>query len=372
MAGGIPAILPPNKIQELSVTDSLVTLSSICLPDFLFYLRFILMFNHVACYLLGCRVTKSRFDSIEPAIIVAVYTTEISQEGVTMVDFEWYRSFICIFKHNSVSLAAKARIMTQPALSQHLASLEAEVGELLFTRTTRKLIPTERGKQLYSLLAPYIDMLEEKTQELRINPSSTTKTIKIGTTQELFTEKILAHLSKMNLNTITYFRDADELLELLREDRVDIILTNKKSTTPGIEYLPLKEEEFVIVAPFKTVVPDFTHLKDMEQWLLQQRWISYDLELPLIRKYWKEFFKASPQIIPVHVIPNLHLILSAIVEGEGLSVLPTYMLNDNKVTEPKWRIVSEQMIVRNELLVGFKYKHKHQSFINEFLNYLND
>lgn len=78
-------------------------------------------------------MTKSRFDSIEPAIIVAVYTTEISQEGVTMVDFEWYRSFICIFKHNSVSLAAKARIMTQPALSQHLAFLEAEVGELLFT-----------------------------------------------------------------------------------------------------------------------------------------------------------------------------------------------------------------------------------------------
>lgn len=91
--------------------------------------------------------------------------TEISLEGVIMVDFEWYRSFISIYKHNSVSLAAKARIMTQPALSQHLAFLEAEVGEQLFTRTTRKLIPTERGKQLYSLLAPHIDSLEEKTRK---------------------------------------------------------------------------------------------------------------------------------------------------------------------------------------------------------------
>lgn len=63
-----------------------------------------------------------------------------------MVNFEWYRSFIAIYKNNSVSQAAKIRIMTQPAMSQHLASLEAEVGEQLFTRASRKLVPTERGK----------------------------------------------------------------------------------------------------------------------------------------------------------------------------------------------------------------------------------
>ncbi|WP_052098282.1 helix-turn-helix domain-containing protein [Paenibacillus stellifer] len=78
-----------------------------------------------------------------------------------MVDFEWYRSFVYIYKYNSVSQAAKTRIMTQPAMSQHLASLEAEVGEPLFIRTARKMIPTERGKELYSQLAPLIESLEE-------------------------------------------------------------------------------------------------------------------------------------------------------------------------------------------------------------------
>lgn len=55
-----------------------------------------------------------------------------------MVDFEWYRSFVSIYKHGSVSEAARTRMMTQPAMSQHLASLEAEVGEPLFTRAPRK------------------------------------------------------------------------------------------------------------------------------------------------------------------------------------------------------------------------------------------
>ena len=50
--------------------------------------------------------------------------------------------------------------MTQSAMSQHLAALEAETGEALFTRNPRRMVPTERGKELYSLppnnLAVYV------------------------------------------------------------------------------------------------------------------------------------------------------------------------------------------------------------------------
>lgn len=285
-----------------------------------------------------------------------------------MVDFEWYRSFIAIFTHNSVTEAAKTRIMTQPAMSQHLASLEAQVGEQLFIRTARKLIPTERGKELYSHLAPHIESLEEKTMDLNQQLSSMMKMIKIGTTQELFTEKVMSHLSRLDLNTITYFGDADKLLELLKEDCVDIILTTKKFLTPGIEYVRLMVENFVVVAPFETIVPEFKHVKDMELWLSKQKWISYGLELPMIRGYWKEFFKTGPIINPIHVIPSLHLILKAIEAGAGISLLPTYILKHQKVIMPRWKILFEHMIVDKEILLGFKSKHKHGHVINKFIN----
>ncbi|WP_082866847.1 LysR family transcriptional regulator [Paenibacillus elgii] len=61
-------------------------------------------------------------------------------------------------------------MMTQPAIIQHLASLEAEAGESFFIRTSRKIIPTERGKQLYSQLAPLIESLEETTMALNPFP----------------------------------------------------------------------------------------------------------------------------------------------------------------------------------------------------------
>ncbi|NBD27997.1 LysR family transcriptional regulator [Paenibacillus glycinis] len=284
-----------------------------------------------------------------------------------MVDFEWYRSFIAIFKHNSVSVAAKTRMMTQPTMSQHLASLEAEIGELLFTRTTRKLSPTERGKQLFSFLLPHIESLEEKTMELKLRFSPKMKTIKIGTTPELFNDNIMARMSRMDLKTINYFDDADQLPELLSEDRVDIIITTKKFLTPGIEYVRLREAHFVIVVPIDLDVPEFANLKEKEQWLLKQQWISYGLELPIIRWYWKEFFKTSPQITPIHVIPNMHLILGAVGEGLGVSLLPTYMLKEDETTEPKWRTLFEHLNIRSDVLIGFQSKHKHVSVINEFI-----
>ena len=99
-----------------------------------------------------------------------------------MIDFEWYRSFIYIYKYNSVSEAARTRIMTQPAMSQHLASLEAEVGEPLFIRTARKMIPTERGKELYSQIAPLIESLESATLSFKSTSLPTLSILRIGYT----------------------------------------------------------------------------------------------------------------------------------------------------------------------------------------------
>jgi DNA-binding transcriptional LysR family regulator len=280
-----------------------------------------------------------------------------------MVDFEWYRSFVYIYKYNSVSEAAKARIMTQPAMSQHLASLEAEVGEPLFTRTSRKMVPTERGKELYSQLAPLIESLEETSLSFHSTSLPTLSIIKIGSAIEYYYENILPKLNEYNTCTVSHFGTADKLLELLKEDKVDIIITSQKYQSPGIEYLNLCEEEFVIVAPKQLEIPENLDLKSKEQWLLSQKWISYGLDLPIIRRLWREHFKKRPIIKPNHVIPNLHLILRAIENGMGISLIPTYILV-NSMHEEKSKVIFEELKVTNKLYIAYKTKNKHLPEIN--------
>jgi DNA-binding transcriptional LysR family regulator len=288
-----------------------------------------------------------------------------------MVDFEWYRSFIYIYKHNSVSEAAKTRIMTQPAMSQHLAALEAEVGEPLFIRTSRKMVPTERGKEVYSQLAPLIESLEETTINFKATSLPTHSVIRIGTAHEFYNEKILPQLRNYETCTISHFGEADKLLELLKEDKVDIIITSKKFQTPGIEYVTLCDEEFVIVAPKQMKIHDDANHKLKEQWLSSQDWISYGLDLPIIRRFWREHFKKRPIIKPTHVIPNLHMILKAIENSAGLSLIPTYILA-NSMNEGRSKVVFEDLTVKNELYIAYKTKHKYLPEINNITNLLRE
>lgn len=279
------------------------------------------------------------------------------------MNFEWYRSFIYIYKYNSVSEAAKIRIMTQPAMSQHLASLEAMVGEPLFTRTARKMIPTERGKELYSQLAPLIESLEEASLNFQSTSSPTLSIIRIGSAIEYYFENILPHLSKLNLYTVSHFGTADQLLELLKEDKVDIIFTSQKYQIPGIEYLNLCEEEFVIVVPNQLEIPKNLDLKSKEQWLLSQNWISYGLDLPIIRRLWREHFKKRPMIKPKHIIPNLHLILHAIENGIGISLIPTYIVV-NSMNKEKSKVILKELRITNKLFIAYKTKNRHLPEIN--------
>ncbi|MCD9026440.1 LysR family transcriptional regulator [Cohnella silvisoli] len=288
-----------------------------------------------------------------------------------MVDFEWYRSYCTIYKHNSVSEAAKTRMMTQPAMSQHLASLEAEVGEALFIRTSRKMVPTERGKELYSQLAPLIESLEETTMGFRSASLPTHTVIKIGAAHEFYSEKILPQLQKYNTCTISHFGTADQLLELLKEDKLDIIITSKKFQTPGIEYLKLMDEQFVIVAPNHYEIFDTDNPMLKEQWLSSQNWISYGLDLPIIRRIWREHFKNRPQIRPIHIIPNLHMILKAIENGGGLSVIPTYIL-DKSANKAKSKVIFEELKVKNEIFIAFKLKHRHLPKMNEVIKLIRE
>ncbi|QUL53484.1 LysR family transcriptional regulator [Paenibacillus tritici] len=283
-----------------------------------------------------------------------------------MADYEWYRSFIAIYKHHSVSEAAKTRMMTQPAMSQHLAALEAEVGEALFRRTSRKMIPTERGKELYSQLAPLIESLDEVTINLNCASLSTLAVVRIGTHHEFFSAKILPQIQKYNMRTVVHFSEADQLLQLLNEDKLDLIITSKKIPAAGIEYLKLMEEAFVVVAPEHYEIPIGISLIAKEIWLATQNWMSYGLELPGIRRIWREHFKKRPLIRPVHIIPDYHLILRAIENGVGLGVMPTYIF-EQAADKSKSKVIFVELTVKNELFIACKHKHKHLSSIHEFM-----
>ncbi|MNC59619.1 hypothetical protein D3C75_1094400 [compost metagenome] len=103
-----------------------------------------------------------------------------------------------------------------------------------------------------------------------------------------------------------------------------------------------------------------------EKWLATQNWMSYGLELPGIRRIWREHFKKRPLIRPVHIIPDYHLILRAIENGVALGVMPTYIF-EQAADKSKSKVIFVELTVKNELFIACKHKHKHLSSIHEFM-----
>lgn len=245
-----------------------------------------------------------------------------------MVNFEWYRSFIAVYRSGTVTAAADARSLTQPAISQHLATLEAVMQQPLFQRTARKMIPTEAGQQLYSRLAPSMDGLEALSQNLKLPLATAFPTMRIGAPQEYFGEIALERLSAASLRLQVEPGDTGTLIEALSQGRLDLVIASQHLGNKELDYVKIDSEEFVLVAPMELEIPrelGKATSRELECFLLEQNWISYAAELPIIRRFWHVAFRHRPAIEPRMTLPNLLLMRKAVELGMGVSVLPSYL-----------------------------------------------
>lgn len=248
-----------------------------------------------------------------------------------MVNFEWYRSFIAVYRSGTVTAAADARALTQPAISQHIATLEAVMQQPLFQRTTRKMIPTEAGQQLYSRLAPVMDSLENLSQHLKLPLATACPALRIGVLQEYFGEAALERLSTAPLRLLAEPGSTGTLIEALTQGKLDLVIASQHLGNKELDYVKIDSEEFVLVAPMQTKLPrklGKQPSRELEDFLLELDWISYSAELPIIRRFWHIAFRHRPAIEPRMIAPNLLLIRKAVELGMGASVLPRYLCDE--------------------------------------------
>ena len=266
-----------------------------------------------------------------------------------MVNLEWYRSFVAVYRVGTASGAALKLHLTQPAVSQHITALESALGQPLFLRQPRKMQPTEAGIRLYTQVVGAIEKLESIAT--RILPADTPQMIRLGTPPEFFAEQILPRLQPTeNLLYRIEFGLTPELIDRLLSGHLDAVVATQKVGKPGLEYQPIAEENFWLVAPPGTKVPiadiDFTGL---EQWILTQPLIAYSEELPIIRRFWRIVFGRRLDIIPKLVIPDLCQIRAAVSAGFGFSVLPDYLCEKMVATDRLTLILQPQVAIKNQL-----------------------
>ena len=159
--------------------------------------------------------------------------------------------FASVVRHASFSGAAKELGITTSAVSQHIRSLENDMGVVLLHRSTRKLSLTEAGTSFYESAKDVVAAAEQG--RIRVNQlrDELAGNLRIATTPELGVNHILPALSTWISahDDLTIHFEADNQYVDLIEERIDIALRMSPNLTDSsLSAFPLTEIRQLLVA----------------------------------------------------------------------------------------------------------------------------
>lgn len=244
-----------------------------------------------------------------------------------MVNLEWYRTFKAIYQNGTLTKAAQELLISQPNVSIQLSALESYMGQPLFTRFPRKMVPTELGKQLYTQIVESIDNLERVEAAFKKSVINKTPLIRLGAPNEMFINYLSSNIAQLDVSLEVTLGLANDLIESLNKNELDIaIITNKDKENSLLTYDHLVTENMMVVASINFDTRELDKyvtsldLLKIEQWLKQQQWFAYNNNLAIIRRFWRENFNKRPILMLKSVIPDNNAILRAVSNSDVLSV----------------------------------------------------
>lgn len=150
--------------------------------------------------------------------------------------------FVMVARTLNFSEASRRLYITQGTLSQQIQQLESEIGAQLFERSKHSVILTEAGEELLPLAVRTLEDSEVCSNRIRDLKGALTGTLNIGTTptfSSLLTETVRTFIKEHpGVKLIIQSKTATELLDLLRERKLDLALTFK----PSMVYDDLESE----------------------------------------------------------------------------------------------------------------------------------
>ncbi len=223
----------------------------------------------------------------------------------------------------TTTAAAREIGVTQSALSQQLLDLEERLGERLFERTARRMVPTPFGDRFLERGESVLDQAARMDTWLTERMLGDAAPLRISTDNALslrWLPQVLGRFRELHPSvSLRIMRSPNPLLELIAR-RLDMAITfPQDSPHPSIEMLPLFEDEMVAVLPpaHALVAKPFLRAEDLEgQDLL------YHMELPTSALYRRFLEPSGIHVGSVTVIEHPDAIVALIRAGLGLSVMP--------------------------------------------------
>ena len=178
-----------------------------------------------------------------------------SEPDISRLELRDLRLVVAINAEGSLTKAGARLHVTQPALSRHLAQLEARLGIPLFTRTGSRMQPTAAGELLLRHARELLDRVAATEQELQKLNNAPRRKLRVGTDCYTAYHWLPGILSRFTarypaVDVEIAFDAVRQPVKYLRAGTVDIALFTDGKRPAGCQVELLFTDEYIaVVAP---------------------------------------------------------------------------------------------------------------------------
>ncbi len=180
------------------------------------------------------------------------------------MEFKQLESYAAVVRYQSFTKAAQHLYISQPTISAHVQSLEAELGLRLIQRTTKSIEITAEGQKVYEYAVNLLEMRDRMFQDCKPDPK---RIIHLGAStipSAYILPEVLPKFGKQSPNTffVIHQSDSQAVAEGVSSGIFDIGLVGMPVSGSSLACEPFCRDRMTIITP---VNDHFLQLKSLPE-----------------------------------------------------------------------------------------------------------
>jgi DNA-binding transcriptional LysR family regulator len=248
------------------------------------------------------------------------------------VNLNTFRVFLSVYEKKSMTLAANELHLTQSGVSQHIKTLEEDLGFALFERVNKKLFPTARAVALYSRGRKGVMEIESAVHDAKSHEETPRGLVRLGLPMEYGTKVVIPELSKLgqkfpDLDFAITLDFATSLSGKVLRGELDCALIDRFHVEKALKMETVATETLQLCG-LKSYVKKFGPVKYTTGYFAQMHFVDYAVGEPILRSWFRHHMHRQGIRIRVRAhIFDVQGISNFITSGLGLGILPDYVIN---------------------------------------------
>lgn len=189
------------------------------------------------------------------------------------INLELYKVFYYVAKNESITRASNELLISQPAISKSIKTLEEQINAQLFVRKRDGVVLTELGKTIYNKIKDAVELIDSAENDIQTIINLDSGVLNIGASKTIIHEYLMPYIKDFHQQypkiKIRIFTDkTSDLINKTKMGIIDLFLTNMPYSMPeGFEILKLMDLHDCLVAnnKFEYLKDKILKIKDLEK-----------------------------------------------------------------------------------------------------------